>query len=48
MNLNHKGRAKARVKTRCLELVKMYGNKPRKLLNKIIENIDTKIKVLPG
>jgi len=27
--------------------VKIYGNKPKKLLNKIRENIEIKIKVLP-
>lgn len=47
INLNHRGRANDRVSTICLVLVKIYGNNPKKLLNKIIENKVTKIRVLP-
>jgi hypothetical protein len=48
IKLSHKGRAKARVKAKWLELVKIYGNNPKKLLNRIIENREIKINVLPG
>lgn len=44
---SHKGKAKVRVKVKWLVLVKIYGNNPIKLLNKIIENKETKIKVDP-
>jgi hypothetical protein len=47
MNLNHKGKASVNVNARCLELVKMYGNSPIKLLNIINENTEIKMKVLP-
>jgi hypothetical protein len=33
--------------TICLDLVKIYGNNPRKLLNIIKENNEIKIKVVP-
>ena len=32
INLIHRGRAAVSVSVRCLVLVKMYGNKPKKLL----------------
>jgi hypothetical protein len=41
-NLNHNG-----VMVRCLILVKMYGNSPRKLLNMIKENGDINMRFLP-
>lgn len=44
---NHKGKAKVNVNTKWLVLVKIYGNNPIKLLNKIIENNETKINVDP-
>jgi len=47
MNLNHKGRAKDNVNTIWLVDVKTYGNRPMKLLNKINENSEIRIKVLP-
>jgi hypothetical protein len=47
MNLTHKGKARASVMVRCLVLVKTYGNRPKKLLNRISENKDTNRKVLP-
>lgn len=47
MKHNHIGNANVNVVVKCLVLVKIYGNKPIKLLNKIIENIEIKIKVLP-
>lgn len=47
INLNHKGRASVSVMTRCLVLVKTYGNRPKKLLNKINENKEMNRKVLP-
>lgn len=47
INLNHKGNLKVRVKVRCLDLVKIYGNNPRKLLNRIIENKLINRNVLP-
>lgn len=47
MKLIHKGRLKVKVNTKWLDLVKIYGYNPKKLLNKIIENKLIKIKVLP-
>lgn len=47
INLIHSGRAKVNVKVKCLVVVKIYGNSPKKLLNIIIINIEIKIKVLP-
>lgn len=46
INVTHKGIDKERVITMCLDLVKTYGNKPKKLLNTInlnnlINRIDT-------
>lgn len=42
----HSGRAKVRVRVKWLVLVKIYGNKPRKLLNRMRVNKDVKIKAL--
>jgi len=47
MNLVHRGRARDNVNVRCLVLEKMYGNNLRKLLNKMNENREMKISVLP-
>jgi putative ribosome biogenesis GTPase RsgA len=47
VNLTHNGNASVNVMVRCLVLMKMYGNKPMKLLNKINENSDKNRKVLP-
>jgi hypothetical protein len=41
------GAAKVRVKIKWLELVKIYGNKPKKLLNTIMRNKAKKLIVLP-
>jgi hypothetical protein len=46
-NLIHKGRAKVSVSVRCLVLVKIYGNSPRKLFVKIIRNRDARINKFP-
>ena len=47
MNLIHRGRARVNVSVRCLVLVKMYGNSPRKLFIRIIRNSDVKINEFP-
>lgn len=47
INLTHNGRAKANVNVKCLVLVKIYGNNPKKLLNTIIENKEINTKVDP-
>lgn len=47
INLIHNGRLSDNVKVKWLELVKIYGNSPKKLLNKIIVNRLIKIKALP-
>lgn len=47
MKLNHRGRARDRVIVICLVLVKIYGNNPKKLLNKIKVNKEINIKVVP-
>jgi hypothetical protein len=47
MNLTHKGSASVHVIVKCLVFVKMTGNTPRKLLNRINENSEMNIKVLP-
>lgn len=44
---SHKGRANVKVKVKWLVLVKIYGNNPIKLLNRIIENKEINIKVDP-
>ena len=40
INLIHKGRARVSVSVKCLVLVKIYGNSPRKLFVKIIKRIN--------
>lgn len=47
INLNQRGRAKESVKVMWLVLVKIYGNNPKKLLNKIKVNREINIKVVP-
>jgi hypothetical protein len=47
IKLIHKGKARDSVKVKWLVLVKMYGNKPKKLLNKIKVNNEINIKVVP-
>ena len=47
INLTHSGRAKGSVSVRCLVLVKMHGNNPRKLFVKIISNSEVRIKEFP-
>jgi hypothetical protein len=48
INLNHNGRANVRVSVKCLVLVKMYGNSPRKIVVKIIRNSAVKINKFPS
>lgn len=45
-SLVHKGRAKVKLRIRCLVPVKIYGNKPMKLLSMININIEIKINVI--
>jgi len=47
MKASHSGPAKDKAKTKCLELVKMYGNRPKKLFKAINRRIVINIKVLP-
>lgn len=47
INVSQNGNAKDKVNVKWLDLVKIYGNSPRKLLNKIIENKEINIKDLP-
>jgi hypothetical protein len=47
INLNHRGRAKFSVSVKCLVLVKMYGNNPKKLFVKIIRNNDVRMNEFP-
>jgi hypothetical protein len=47
INLIHSGKAKVNVSARCLVLVKMYGNSPRKLFIKIIKNSDARMNEFP-
>ena len=42
------GKAKAKVKTKCLDAVKIYGNNPKTLLTKINVNNESKNHVVPG
>jgi hypothetical protein len=43
INLIHIGRARVNVSVRCLVLVKMYGNNPKKLFVRIIRNRDVRM-----
>lgn len=47
MNLIHSGKARVNVKERCLVLVNTYGNNPIRLLNRMRENTEMKINLLP-
>ena len=47
INLIHRGRAKFSVSVRCLVLVKIYGNNPKKLFAGIIRNSDVKMNEFP-
>lgn len=47
MKVSHKGNARVRVIVKCLDAVKIYGNRPMKLLNKINKNNEINIKDLP-
>lgn len=47
INLSHKGKANERVIDMWLVLVKINGNNPIKLLNKMNANSEIKMKVLP-
>ena len=47
INLTHSGKANVKVSVKCLVLVKMYGNNPRKLFIKIIRNREVKINEFP-
>lgn len=44
----HRVRPRAKVKTICLEAVKMKGNNPRKLFNRMNIKRETKTHVVPG
>jgi hypothetical protein len=45
INLIHRGRAKVSVSVKCLVLLKIYGNGPRKLFVKIMRNGDVRINI---
>jgi hypothetical protein len=47
INLSHKGRASVMVSTKCLVLVKMYGNSPKKLFIRIIVKREMKMNEFP-
>ena len=47
IKLSHRGKARESVIVIWLVLVKIYGNNPKKLLNKINENREINIKVVP-
>jgi hypothetical protein len=47
INLSHIGRARVNVRVRCLVLVKIYGNNPKKLFVRIIRNRDVKMNEFP-
>lgn len=47
IKLNQRGKAKVRVRVIWLVLVKIYGNNPKKLLNKIKVNKEININVVP-
>ena len=47
INLIHRGRAKVNVSVRCLVLVKMYRNNPKKLFVRIIRNNDFRMNEFP-
>jgi hypothetical protein len=45
--LIHSGSASVSVSVKCLVLVKMYGNRPRKLFIRIMRNNEVKINEFP-
>jgi hypothetical protein len=47
INLIHKGRAKVKVSVRCLVLVKIYGNSPRKLFVAFIRSSEVRMNEFP-
>jgi len=47
INLTHNGKASVKVSVKCLVLVKMYGNNPRKLFIRIIRNREVKMNEFP-
>ena len=47
INLTHKGKARVNVRIRCLVLVKIYGNSPKKLFIRIIRNRDVRMNEFP-
>jgi hypothetical protein len=47
MNLIHIGRARVNVSVRCLVLVKMYGNNPKKLFVKIMRSNEVRMDEFP-
>jgi len=47
MNLTHRGKARVSVRIRCLVLVKMYGNSPKKLFIRIMRNRDVRMNEFP-
>ena len=47
INLIHNGKARVSESVKCLVLVKIYGNSPRKLLVKIIRNNDVRMNEFP-
>ena len=47
IKLIRSGRAKVNVSVKCLVLVKMHGNSPRKLFVRIIRNNDVKMNEFP-
>lgn len=47
INLSHRGIDKDKDIVKCLVLVKIYGNNPKKLLKKIKKNNEIKINVDP-
>jgi len=47
INLIHIGSARVNVSVRCLVLVKMYGNRPKKLFVKVMRNSDVRMNEFP-
>jgi hypothetical protein len=47
MKLSHNGKARVKVSVKCLVLVKVCGNSPRKLFVKIIRNSEVRINEFP-
>jgi hypothetical protein len=47
INLIHRGKARVSVRIKCLVLVKMYGNSPKKLFIRIMRNRDVRMNEFP-